>query len=393
MRSRLLAALAALAAAVVAAASPAALAAQSSQFGVRGLGIPGRAVPARALGMAGANSLLDPESQLNPASLGSLGALTAALTGLQNFRWSENAAGDESARETRFPQTLVAGPIRTVPLTVGIGFSSYAVRDFRLGTEDTLILRGVPVAVNDTFTSRGGLTDVRLAVAYRLPGSLHLGVGVHAITGVNRLDIRRVFADSTYLPIDEEADVSYTGFGVSVGVSKTWRGFALGAFARTDGSVDVEQDSTPRGSIDLPYSFGLGFRWLPAQRLEIAGQGVVRTWRDANRDLLDRGGTGADNTVEVSLGGQLIRSQRDPSSLPLRFGGRFATLPFPLAVGGTQPREIGVSLGSGVGFSRDDNGVPRARIDLGLEHVWRRAVGEGFKERALLVALGVSLRP
>jgi hypothetical protein len=390
VRRRLLAAAAL--AALTGSAVPAALAAQSSQFGVRGLGIPGRPVSARSLGMGGANALLDPETSINPASLGSVSALTASFSGLQNYRWSENAAADLTARETRFPQTLVAGPIRAVPLSIGIGFSSYAVRDFRLGSQDTLTIRGVPVAVNDTFTSRGGLTDVRLGVAYRLPGALHLGVGLHAITGVNRLEIRRVFGDSAYRPISENADVSYTGLGLSVGVAKAWRGFALGAFARTDGHVDVEQDSTDRGRIELPYSVGLGFRWLPAARLELAGQGIVRTWRDANRDLLDRGGTGSDNTVEVALGGQLVRNRRDPTRLPIRFGGRYATLPFPLEVGGTQPRELGVTLGTGIGFARDDAGVPRARIDLGLEHVWRRA-GEGFTERALLVGLGVSLRP
>jgi hypothetical protein len=57
---------------VLLAALPGVADAQSSQFGVRGLGFPGRGLAVRAAGSSGAFGLFDPESSLNPAALGAV---------------------------------------------------------------------------------------------------------------------------------------------------------------------------------------------------------------------------------------------------------------------------------------------------------------------------------
>ena len=74
---------------------PASAAAQGSQFGIRGLGAPGRPLSTRAAGSAGAFALFDAESGLNPAALGGLAAMTATFNGTQSFRRVENPAGSE----------------------------------------------------------------------------------------------------------------------------------------------------------------------------------------------------------------------------------------------------------------------------------------------------------
>ena len=51
-------------------AAPLPLVAQSSEFGTRGLGIPGRAESVRSLGTGGGFGLFDPGSSQNPAALG-----------------------------------------------------------------------------------------------------------------------------------------------------------------------------------------------------------------------------------------------------------------------------------------------------------------------------------
>ena len=58
---------------LLAAAAPNTAAAQASQFGVRGLGLPGRALSARSLATGGGFGLFDGESSLNPAALAGLG--------------------------------------------------------------------------------------------------------------------------------------------------------------------------------------------------------------------------------------------------------------------------------------------------------------------------------
>jgi hypothetical protein len=112
---------------------------------------------------------------------------------------------------------------------------------------------------------------------------------------------------------------------------------------------------------------------------------VVKTWSAANSDLLAQGGTGSDNTVEVSLGGEFTPDSRRPTRRPLRFGARYGTLPFFLTAG-EQPHEFGLSVGTGLRFAQE-----RAGIDLGLEHVWRSA--GAYSERTFLVNVGVTVRP
>ena len=368
------------------AAAPAAALAQSSQFGVRGLGMPGRSLSTRAFSTGGAFGMFDAESGLNPAALGLLSVLTAGFGGLQDFRHVENPAGTESLREIRFPHVSVAGPVRGSPAVAGISFSNYTSRDFTLATADTVILRGILVPVSDTFASRGGLSDLRLAAAYRVGEAWVVGGSFHAITGSTRLRFRRVFADTIYQAATQRSEVSYAGVGVSLGVVRNFgSALSVAATVRSDGHVNVDRDSARVTTVDLPYTFGLGLRWRARPKLDLASQVVVKTWSGANSDLLAQGGNGADNTVEVSLGGEYTPDLRRPARRPLRFGARYGSLPFLLGPG-ERPHEFGVSIGSGIRFAQE-----RAGIDLGLEHVWR-SVG-AYSERAFLLNLGVTVRP
>jgi hypothetical protein len=360
--------------------------AQSSQFGVRGLGFPGRALTARALASGGAFGLFDPESSLNPAGLGAAATLTSVFTISQGFRHEENPGGTASTRDTRFPQLMVVGPVRQSRGALGLSYSNYTSRDFTVATSHTIDLRGVPVGVTDSFSSRGGLSDLRLAGAYRLSNRWMLGAGFHVITGSNRLDSRRSFNDPNFLPSRQTAEVSYAGIGISAGIIRQFgRRFALAAIARSDGHLNVDRDSARVGTIDLPYTFGLGLRWQPASKLDLAAQTLVHTWSAANSDLLQQGGTGAENTLEVAGGLEYTPDPKRPFRRPIRLGAHYARLPFPL-IAGDQGHEFGISAGSGVRFAQQ-----RAGIDLTVEHVWRSE--EVYSERGFIVSLGISVRP
>jgi hypothetical protein len=360
--------------------------AQSSQFGVRGLGFPGRELTARAMGSGGAFGLFDAESSLNPAALGAVQSVTSVFTINQSFRHEENPAGTASTRDTRFPLLMVVGPVRQSRAALGLSYSNYTSRDFTVATAHTIDLRGVPVGVTDSFSSRGGLSDLRLAAAYRFQNRWLVGAGFHIITGSNRLDSRRSFDDPAFLSSRQTAEVSYTGVGVSAGIIRQFgRSFAVALMGRSDGHLNVDRDSARVGTIDLPYTFGLGLRWQPAAKLGLAAQTLVRTWSGANSDLLEQGGTGAQNTLEVAAGLEFTPDPKRPFSKPLRLGARYARLPFPL-IAGDQGHEFGISAGSGFRFAQQ-----RAGIDLTVEHAWR---SEGaYSERGFLASLGISVRP
>jgi len=365
---------------------PGAVGAQSPQFGARGLGFPGRGLAVHAIGSAGAFGLFDPESSQNPAALARVQNLTSVFTITQGFQKVKNPAGTASVRDTRFPQLMVAGPVHRFPAAVGFSFSNYTSRDFNLATSETIDLRGVPVNVSDTFSSRGGLNDFRIAGSYRFGTQWALGGGFHILSGSNRLTSTRIFDDPTYLSSRQKSELSFAGIGVSVGVTRQFGpNFSVSVVARSDGHVNMDRDSARVGTIDLPYTFGLGLHWRPVPKLDVAGQTLFRTWSGANSDLLALGGTGAQNTVEAAVGAEYTSDPKRPYRRPLRFGVRYATLPFPL-LPGQHGREFGVSAGSGVRFAQQ-----RAGIDLALEHVWR---SEGaYSENGFILSLGILVRP
>jgi hypothetical protein len=147
----------------------------------------------------------------------------------------------------------------------------------------------------------------------------------------------------------------------------------------------VDRDSARVGTVDLPYTFGLGIRWQPFPQLDLATHTIVRTWSAANSDLLQQGGIGAENTFEVAAGAEYTPDLKRPFRRPIRLGAHYARLPFPLAPG-EQGHEFGVSAGTGMRFAQQRGG-----IDLTLEHIWR---SEGvYSERAFVLSVGMSVRP
>ncbi|HYC30704.1 MAG TPA: hypothetical protein VEB59_00360 [Gemmatimonadales bacterium] len=368
------------------AATPSLATAQSSQFGIRGLGQPGRPYSARTAATAGAFGLFDAESSLNPAALDATTTVIAGFTGAQSYRSVENPAGSESLRESRFPLIMFAGPVRRIPMVLSVSYASYTNRDFTLATADTLAIREVLVPVSDTVGSRGGISDLRFAASYRVAPGWSVGGAFHVLTGSNRMTFDRTFADDGFEPVSQRAELSYSGVGGSIGtIRQIGPSLAVAALVRADGNAGVDRDSTPAYEVDLPYTFGLGLRWRPSTRLELATQGLFRTWSGANSDLQLQGAPGAKNTVEVALGAEYVGDPRRPYRRPLRLGVRYGTLPFPI-LDGPQPKEFAASLGTGARFAQQRGGV-----DLGLEY-FRRSAGD-YSENGVTLTLGVSVRP
>lgn len=362
------------------------LTAQSSQFGVRGLGLPGRAASARALATGGAMGLFDGESSLNPAALWSLSLATTSVTSSQSWRTSINPGGEGTARDNRFPQFLIGGPIPKTPLSIGISYSTYADRDFTLATSGTASPRGVPIGFIDTLSATGGINDLRVAMAWGLSPRLQIGAAVHALTGSNRLASRRLWEDTTYLATRQTAELDYLGFGVSVGaIIRPIEGVALAGSIRRDGTMDIRRDSLPTTSIELPWTLSGGMRVALGPRLEVAAHLITRDWSVANEGLVGEGAIGARNTIEYSAGLEYVRNARRRDQLPLRLGIRSAQLPFLLAQG-SQPKELGLSVGTSLRFANNLAGV-----DLALERI-RRTQGDAYRENAWLFSVGVSVR-
>jgi hypothetical protein len=373
---------------VVALAWPSGLAAQASIFGIRGPGLPGRPYSARAVSTSGSFALFDPESSLGPGSLGYVGVAAGTFTMVGDYRSVTTNAGSDNLSSTRFPQTMVTTPFLNGKFVAGLSASLYTNRDYAIVIVDTTTIFDQQVVQLDSIGSRGSLSDFRFAVAYRGLRQTTVGGGIHFISGAARqVIVRRFISDSGFAAVVQRAEVAGSGIGLSIGATRAvgpqlW----VAGVVRKDFRLSIDSDSSDAGSFALPWTFAGGVRYRVKPRFDVAGQVMYRTWSAVDSFLVAGGAPGADNTIDLSVGAEMVRSLLRPGHLPVRVGLRYATLPYP-TFAGSQPSEVAISVGTGLRFAKD-----RAGIDFTLDKVWR-SDDEGRKENAWLIYVAASLRP
>lgn len=345
--------------------------AQDSEFGIRGLGMPGRWETVRSRTTGGAFGPFEPMSPLVEAGLADVGHLTA--TAMQSTSYRNATVGGTSAtlRSTRYPLLGLAGPV-TGWLTLAAGFTTYLDKTYDITVRDSVALRGTNEPYTDEITSDGSVADVRVVAATRVNRRLAIGAGFHVLEGSTRLTAQRRFDDTTFHTAVQSATARYDGLGVSgsvlIGVAP---GLTLAGWARDDDRLRAKVADTTTMTTNLPHMLGGGFLLAPSAAVRVAGALAWRSW--------SRAGPGAFNTLDWSAGGELTSG-----SYPIRLGARGGQLPF--GPGPTAPTEFAVSFGTGRTFSQG-----RALIDVGVEHLNRK--GSGLSERVWTILVGLTVRP
>ena len=344
---------------------------QDSQFGILGLGTPGRYESVRARSTGGAFAPFDPLSPLTEAPLADLNVLTATAMEGTSYRQADLGGGTANLRSTRFPLLNAAG--RVAPrLALSAGFTTYLDKSWDVQLRDSSVLRGVMQHYTDELTSDGSVADIRLAAASRLTRRIAIGAGIHLLSGSTRQTAERRFDDTTFHTVQQLAEVRYSGIGFSgsilIGVAP---GFSLSGWARSDGRLRAKARDTTSALTDLPTGAGGGVLFALSPTVRVGGSVAWHSW--------SRTGPGAFNTWSWAGGGE-IGSGR----MPLRFGVRGGQLPF--GPGTTAPTEFAAAAGTGRTFAQG-----RASMDLGVERLERR--GTGLTERVWTVLLGITVRP
>ena len=360
-----------LAAVFLTASPPDRLTAQDSQFGIRGLGTPGRWESVRARSSGGAFAPFDALSPLMEAPLADISQLTATAAGGTSHRDAQLGDTITKLRATRFPLMGVAG--RVAPrLVISGGFTTYLDRSWDVTLRDSTVLRGELERYRDEITSDGSVGDIRLAAASRLSRRLAIGAGIHILAGSTRMTAERRFDDSSFQTVRQSAEVRYDGLGVSgsvlIGVAP---GLSIAGWARSDNRLRAKVADTTSAITDLPRMAGGGLLFAPSPSARVAASAVWRSW--------SRAGGGAFDTWSWSAGAE-FGSRR----MPIRLGARGGQMPF--GPGTKAPTEVAASLGTGRAFAQG-----RALIDLGLERLERR--GGGLIERVWTVLVGLTVRP
>ena len=347
------------------------LGAQDSQYGVRGLGTPGRWESVRARSTGGAFGPFDPLSPLMEASLADVGSLSAGAMVSASYRDAALAGTTSALRATRFPLLTLAGRVLS-RLAVAAGFTTYLDKSWDVTLRDSVLLRGTQQRYTDEIASDGSVADLRFAAASRLSRRLAIGGAVHLLTGSTRMTAERHFDDSTFQAFQQAATVRYDGVGVSgsvlVGLAP---GLSVAAWGRSDRRLRAVVADTTVAETDLPRMVGGGVQLLPSRRARLAAAVAWRSWSHA--------GPGSFNTWSWSAGAEF-----GSGASALRFGVRGGQFPF--GPGASPPTEVAVAAGAGRAFSRG-----RALLDLGVERLAR--TGGGLRERVWSVLAGVTVRP
>ena len=369
-----------------AAAPPAA--AQDSVFGIRGLGFLDRSISGKSGALGGGFALFDPEAALNPASLAAWHGTAGWAVAAGSNHSFDAGAGSSSLGATRFPVIGFAGAIGP-SVVVAVSASDYLDRNWSVQQTDTVTPRGAPVVVNDQTKSVGGVTDIRVAMAYRLTGVV-LGVGLHALTGSTQTSVNRQFPNDTgYIPFTQNLVTSYSGVGISFGalVSPGPR-FVAAASVRFNGRLRASTPDTA-ASVPLPLEASVGMYYQPVAGVVATGTVGYSGWSTASSALVAAGQSQARNVWSVGVGVEAAMWHVGRNPAPLRVGYRWRQLPFdiPSPSGGVSPlSEHAVTGGLGM-----DTAGGRATVDLGLE-VGSRTAGP-MSESFTTVYLGLTIRP
>lgn len=378
-------------------AAPATIAAQGS-LATQGLGFATGQLSAASRATSGALGEFDPQSPINPAALSGWGRGAIYFQFEPERRTTTVGGVTDRTTTSRFP-VFSAGLGIGERFTLGLSASTLLDRTWQVTDSGSAAVGGGEVGYTETNESIGAINDLRLGAGYAVRRWLRVGLGVHALSGENRLRLLRVFTDSTFVGFEQSRRLTYTGTAVSAGVTiEPTRWLVLGASGRLGRPMRARDAAdTVIATADFPDRFGVGISARLATRTVLVGRADWTGWTS-----LAPLSTGAAAPCTVTATTTCSARPRDvwSTALGLETGGprlfRTPTLArlgigqrgLPYGVGTDEPSEFSTSAGLGLVLSQG-----RAGVDLGLQHLRRSTDLPNVQESSTIFTIGVVVRP
>ncbi|HET7623109.1 MAG TPA: hypothetical protein VFK39_14485 [Gemmatimonadaceae bacterium] len=358
-------------------------AAAQGTLSTQGFGYPPGQLSTRAASMGGGLAETDPLSPINPAAISEWIRSGLYVQYSPEYRSVNTASGSDHTMTVRFP--VMMGAVNAGDRVV-IGLSTSTLLDRTWETSRTGYTHSGSDSVQflEDFASAGAINDIRLGVAFAITPSLWIGAGGHIFSGDDRLKIRRVSTETTSTPFVQQSRLSYSGTGLSGGV--TWRpmpGLTLGASGRVGGDIKTFRNDTSLTRATVPSRWGVGASFTGVSGLLVTARADWEGWSSIGD--LGRPGLGVTDAWDMGGGVELTGPLFFGLAFPLRAGFRHRTLPF--TVNGTEIVENSFTFGAGIPIAGG-----RSRIDLGAERANRGSVG-GVTEKAWILSAGFMVRP
>ena len=360
---------------------PVALGAQGS-LAIQGYGYPTGQVGSAALALGGSTAEVDPSSALNPAAL----AIPSRFSVYMQFEpeFKRTALGAQADRSTtiRFPAFMVTGG--NGRFTVGASATTLLDRTWSNTYSDSQVVGGTLLPSTIQASSNGAITDARAAIAYTMSPKLQFGLGMHALTGENRMLFGRSFPDSSGVgSVTQLSTINYSGRALSLGViympAKT---LAIGASARLGAGMAARQDQVAHADAKVPNRFGMtvSYTGIPnttlAGRIERTGWSSMRALGTAQMSVFD--------ATDFGLGVEVVGPRIAGAPSYARLGVRDRGLPF--GANGERVGERSFSGGIAIPVARG-----RGQFDISLQRATRTAAGAN--EKSLFLSVGLGIRP
>jgi len=355
----------------------------------QGFGYPPGELSSRALGTGGGLGLFDPQSSINPASIGTAGAPLLFLQYEPEFRRLSSGGQTQKTTTSRFPLAVASVPI-TSKGTIAVSVSTLLDRSWQTTTTREEVVAGDKATLTETVRSIGAINDIRLAGAWVANDFIQLGIAGHIFTGQNRLLFSQTFPDSLrFIPISQVSNLDYTGSAVSGGVViRPTSVFSLALSGRKGLDLNARAGDTIVSTAKIPDRYGAAISYGGIPGSTVSAQVGRDLWSSLN-------GLGSDEARAVDawdVGGgiETLGPKILERTILIRLGARYRTLPF--LASGSEVRELSFAGGFGAQFSRN-----RAAFDVTLQHSSRSPDGSGtlgdIHERAYTLSFGLRVRP
>lgn len=355
----------------------------------RGLGYPPGQLSTMARATAGGLAEFDALTPLNPAAIAGIAATSLTLHYAPETRETTVGGASDEARVVRFP---VAGAVLAVGQLSALSLTASTVLDRTWATQRTIGALGDDPGVIETFESRGGITDVRLAGARRFGTRFQAGLGAHYYTGVNRLTASRADLSGTDANFAQTTEIGFSGAAASAGAM--WspaRQILVAASGRLGGTLRASRGDSTIASGTAPPRAAASIRYTGLTGAAIGARAVWEGWSS----LADLGSASlaVSDAVEYGVGADVVGPRLYGAALALRVGVRRRELPFGVLRPGpadvdysVQPVETAVTGGIGTVL-----GANRVLLDLVVERARRTAAD--VAETGWVYGIGITVRP
>ena len=356
-----------------------------SNLSTQGFGFPPGQLSARTLGAGGSLGEMDPLSPVNPASIALFGSRILFFQIEPEFRTVTTSAGTEQTTTARYPNVFGAMPIGG-HLVFALGASTLLDRSATTSFSSAQAISATDtVAMRTTYRIDGAMDDLRLAAGWTPTKWLRVGLGAHAITGHNLINLSQSFGDSTrFSAFSQSRVLGFSGSAVSAGAQLVTNSVVVAASLRQGGPLHLNAQDTVLTSARVPNRYGASIAYTGIANSAVS----IRTARDNWSSLGSLGSPGltAVDAWDTSVGADIAGPKFGDKILFVRAGVRDRTLPF--RTNGSEVVEKSVTGGLGTSLA---NGHVLA--DLAVIRANRTAGTVGASEHAWTVSIGLSVLP